>query len=103
MLAAFSPPVSSHHFSYTLVNDESTIRYKWTQNRITCTELNGYVAPILTRGIINQWSYAPPFPDKYVPKNEAPVNISLSMVEGAPPSDNQEVEVLIKDFSWTRA
>jgi hypothetical protein len=86
-------------FTYSLSGTESTARYKWSSTRIIFLLMNGFQSITSTSGLITQWSYLPSLPSRYIPQESMPVIMSLDLHNGAPPSDSQEVEMVIKNFT----
>jgi hypothetical protein len=85
-----------YRYSIDLKRRNSTHIIDWKEDKI---EFACYQGHHLTmphkRQILSEWSYA----GKYIPEEgEEKVMINLWLYKGVPPSDNKEVEMIIKAF-----
>lgn len=77
----------------------STSRFVWSKSSITSSLMSGYQAPSSNAGLIKNWTYAPNNPTVNIPQQALPLGMNLWCF-GAPPSNGQNVEVIIRDFQF---
>lgn len=92
---------TTHSYPYSLTSAFHTVRYKWISTRTTFLIMNGLQVPNSTIGLIHQWNYAPSMPSRYIPQESMPVVIGLYLFNGVPPSNSEEVEVVVQSFTKT--
>lgn len=73
-------------FSYTWTRNELNFRYEDCSNK-SCSQ----------RKLREEWTYR----GDYLPQDELKTHINLWLVNGNPPSDGEEVEVILEDFTFT--
>lgn len=71
--------------------------FTWTRNKITfrCETCSG--ASCARRTLTREWEYS----GDSTPRGDLKTHINLWLVNGTPPTDGREVEVLLEDFSFT--
>ena len=84
----------------TLAGDASTHRFDWSATGVKFTSFDGWEnAGGLAR--IAKWYDAPVKPRRHIPQQPLPVHMNLWLFQGHAPVDGQEVEVVIRSFSFT--
>ena len=51
-------------------------------------------------GEFAHWTFRPADPEKRVPQKALPIHLNLWLMQGKPPQDGQEVEIIIRQFSF---
>jgi hypothetical protein len=75
----------------------STHSFTWETNRISFQSLSGsYTAAPYPANVISNWTYNLTTPQA----GDENVRFNLWLVNGQPPTDNQEVEVILKSFQF---
>jgi hypothetical protein len=75
----------------------ATILFTWETNRVSFqSQRGGYSANPSLANVISNWSYALSVP----PTGDECVHLNLWLNNGAPPTDNKEVEVVISSFQF---
>jgi hypothetical protein len=77
----------------------STTRLVWSKSRITIALMSGIEPVGATSKVLKSWAYAPPDPAANIPQQAIPVGMNLWCFN-APPSDGQNVDVVIRDFEF---
>ncbi len=77
---------------------QSTHSFTWTPESILFQSFRGTssAGPLLAN-----WLYQPRDPQVHIPQSLLPVHINLWLFEGVPPSDGQEVELIVRSFRFT--
>ena len=86
--------------SYTFSLDGTTLstsRFNWSSSSITDALLKGLQPIDGATGLLKSWTYAPSMPSMNVPQQPLPLGMNLWCF-GAPPSDGNPVEIVIRDF-----
>ena len=85
-----------YRYSMSLIGDNSTHIIDWKKGLINFASYHGhYPAKPNPEKIISEWSYT----GKNIPSEaEEKIMINLWLFEGRPPSNNKEVEMIIKAF-----
>lgn len=94
-------PMSTHQFAVAPTGLDTVQRYSWNSNAV-CFQMfndNGSAEPALSDKIAS-WQFAPKAYRKAIPQVSMPLHINLWLRQGLPPTDGQEVEVIIKRFSF---
>ena len=94
--------LSTHQFAVAPTGLDTVQRYSWNRNAV-CFQMfndNGSDEPALSEQIAS-WQYAPENYRKAIPQVTMPLHINLWLRQGLAPTDGQEVEVIIKRFSFT--
>ncbi|HXJ21039.1 MAG TPA: hypothetical protein VMT03_12475 [Polyangia bacterium] len=86
-------------FRFSLVGEPTTSRFVWSTSAITDFLFSGLASVDLTTGPINTWTYAPSNPTVNIPQQALPLGMNLWCF-GAPPSDGNPVEIVIRDFTF---
>lgn len=81
-----APEGSRKVLSYTWTRNELQFRYEDCNNR-SCSQ----------RELVEGWTYR----GDYLPRDDLKAHINLWLVDGNPPSDGEEVEVTLEDFTFT--
>ena len=79
----------------------STARFVWTNSSIESSILKGHQPLVSETGLLKKWLYAPPNPGTNIPQQAMPLGMNLWCF-GAPPSDGQNVEIVIRDFQFVK-
>jgi hypothetical protein len=77
----------------------STSRFIWKSTSIQDFLLSGYQPIGSLTGLIKTWTYTPSNPTTNIPQQALPLGMNLWCF-GAPPSNGQGVEVIIRDFQF---
>jgi hypothetical protein len=85
----------THSFDFKLNGASSTSCFDWSSTGVKFQTRGG------EGNIIEQWGYTPPEPSKYIPQQALPIHMNLWLCDGKTPEDKQEVEVIIKKFTFT--
>jgi hypothetical protein len=98
--AVLRPPPATQRFHFVGASSSSTHVYAWSSAQVVFQYYNTYapqrdIAPTAT------WTYAPPDSVTRIPQSPLPLHINLWLFRGMPPTDRQEVELVIADFSFT--
>lgn len=80
---------------------ESTQRFIRSPSQVAFQSLEGHQNG--SGGLYQSWTFAPANPKARVPQAPLPVHINLWLAKGNAPLDGQEVEVVIRDFSFVPA
>lgn len=95
---AGSPP-SGWSFQVTDPSAENTQRFTWTPQSVRLQALAGHQNG--DSGQYAAWTFAPDKPRALVPQFAMPLHINLWLNAGLAPQDHKEIEVVIRDFSFT--
>lgn len=79
----------------------STARFVWNTSSIESSVLKGHQAIDSEAGLLKKWKYAPNNSNVNIPQQALPLGINLWCF-GAPPSDGQNVEIVIRDFQYVK-
>jgi hypothetical protein len=77
----------------------STSRFIWASTRVDSFLMNGLVPVGSTAGLVDSWVYTPANPTVNIPQQTLPLGMNLWCFE-SPPSNGQNVEVVIRDFQF---
>ena len=85
-----------YRYAMSLIGDNSTHIIDWKKGLIDFASYHGhYSTRPNSEKIISEWSYT----GKYLPSEvKEKIMINLWLFEGRPPSDNKEVEMIVKAF-----
>ncbi len=86
-------------FPLSLTGNETTHRFTWSHNQITFQSLQDHTAD--GRQELSRWIYASQEPTRSIAQEPMPVHINLWLFKGLPPTNGQEVEVVIRAFKFT--
>jgi hypothetical protein len=91
------------HVAFEIPNKarESTHRFIRSSTAVGFQSLKGHQNA--GKGRYHAWTFAPANPQARVPQAPLPVHINLWLAKGNAPQDGREVEVVIRDFSFTPA
>jgi hypothetical protein len=93
-------PDASHKFSFVLHGDYTTHRFLRSVTQVSLQSLNGHRDD--DRNEIASWVYAP-LDKRLIPQQPLPVHINLWLFQGKAPTDDKEITVTIKKFTFTPA
>jgi hypothetical protein len=98
------PPTGSttgeHTFDFSLNGGTLlTTRFVWSNTKIDFATLSGLVAVDGTSGLIDSWSFAPANPTTRITQEAMPLGMNLWCYDN-PPSDGQNVEIVVRDFQF---
>lgn len=91
---------SDSTFEFKLKSPESTHRYTWTEGSVLFESLSGLTAN--TDKPIAQWSTPSSYANS-VSHSPMPLHINLWLFGGKPPTDGKPVEIVLKEFLFTKA
>jgi len=83
-----------------LSGDASTHRFEWTTDGVKFTSFDGW-QDAGGLSLLGKWNDAPAKPRHRIPQQPLPVHMNLWLFGGNAPVDGQEVEVVIRSFSYT--
>jgi hypothetical protein len=86
-------------FSFTLNGTYTTHRFDWSSKQVNLSSQHGHRDD--NRYRFASWTYKPRNYQDYIPQEPLPVLINLWLFEGRPPSDGEEVEIIISSFTYT--
>lgn len=89
---------TSRTFPFTLTGSVSAHAFDWGPERIAYESWQGADA---SRQEIARWMFEPDEPRKRIAREPMPVHLNLWLFQGKPPRDGQEVEVVIRRFTFT--
>ncbi|MES1182938.1 MAG: MYXO-CTERM sorting domain-containing protein [Myxococcales bacterium] len=89
-------------FTFSLGGSTSaTARFTWNATSIESSVLKGHQAMASDTGLLKKWKYAPNNPSVNIPQQALPLGINLWCFD-APPSDGQNVEIVLRDFQFVK-
>lgn len=91
--------VGSSTFNFTLGSTYTTSTFVWKSSNIAFSFQEGFKANGDTSGLIKSWTYAPSNATTNIPQRAMPLGMNLWCF-GAPPSNGQNVEIIIRDFKF---
>jgi hypothetical protein len=77
----------------------STSRFIWASDRVDSFLMGGLVGVGSTAGLIDSWTYTPSDPTVNIPQQTLPLGMNLWCFD-APPSNGQNVEIVVRDFQF---
>jgi uncharacterized integral membrane protein len=95
------PLENTHPFPMALSGDFSTHRWIWERDAIDFASFHGY--RLDDAALIHRWRFAPPQAADYISQSPMLLHFNLWLFRGHAPLDNQEVEMVIRDFRFTSA
>ncbi|MFA5805005.1 MAG: hypothetical protein WC879_10210 [Melioribacteraceae bacterium] len=94
---------SSNTFAISLSGNYTTHRYKWNSDSVIFQTLAGHRDDDINE--IKRWECIPSSTSNdysdHIPQLSMPVYINLWLRSGQPPSDGNEVEIIIKSFRYS--
>jgi MYXO-CTERM domain-containing protein len=91
---------ASHTFAFSLDGGTSiTTRFTWSSTKIDFATLSGFVAVDASSGLVDSWTFAPADPSSRITQEAMPLGMNLWCFEN-PPSDGQDVEIVVRDFQF---
>jgi hypothetical protein len=92
-----TPP---HSFNLSLEGTFTTQRYRWESGRVHFQTLGGHRDDNVNQ--IHDWDFAPTTnATQKIPQSAMPARINLWLMNGTPPMNGQEVEIVIRRFTYT--
>lgn len=91
--------VGSNTFNFSLGSTYTTSTFVWKSNSIAFSLQEGLKANGDTSGLIKSWTYAPSNASTNIPQQAFPLGMNLWCF-GAPPSNGQNVEIVIRNFQF---
>ncbi|TAN71160.1 MAG: hypothetical protein EPN17_02285 [Methylobacter sp.] len=85
-------------FDFSLPSATSTHRFTWTKESVYFQSLSGRRNNNLAE--FAHWTFHPKAYEQLIPQNPLPIHINLWLYQGQEPTDNQPVEIVIKQFSF---
>jgi len=82
-----------------LAGDASTHRFEWTSGGVKFASYDGW-RDAGGLSLLSKWNDAPARPRHRIPQQPLPVHMNLWLFGGHAPVDGQEVEVVIRSFSF---
>lgn len=86
-----------HRFNMELQGVYSTHSFDWKEDKIRFSSFQGRDSPPTPGNLIENWNYTGP---DVPPEGEGNARINVWLQYGNPPSDSQEVEVIIEAFEF---
>ncbi|HAJ63709.1 MAG TPA: hypothetical protein DCP31_34475, partial [Cyanobacteria bacterium UBA8543] len=86
-------------FNFSLNGSYTTHRFIWTSKDIYFQSFHGHGNDQKKK--IAEWYYKPQEKSKYIPRQPLPIYLNLWLFKGQPPTDLQEVEVIVSQFKFT--
>jgi len=83
---------------FSLSGTYTTHRLLWTSRSVLFRSLNGHRND--GRSPIARWDFAPAYPLRRIPQKPMPVHLNLWLVDGHPPTDGREVEIVVRSFMY---
>ncbi len=90
---------TSETFPVQLNGTYTTHRFTWQPDQILFQSLHGHTDG--DDNLIHRWLYKPEEPSQRISQQPMPVHINLWLFQGQSPSDGQEVEIIIHNFTFT--
>jgi hypothetical protein len=91
---------NAHSFNVVLPDNYSTHSFNWQGSEINYQSLYGhYYEPPSQGQVIQTWDYTGP---DIPPESTERTHMNLWLMSGLPPSDGQEIEVVISEFNFTK-
>ena len=84
-----------------LLGDYSTHRFTWQAHQVFFQSLHGHTHA--KRNAFHQWTFTSRQPQREIPQHPLPVHLNLWLVAGQPPINGQDVEIVIRSFTYTPA
>ena len=94
------PASTTHEFAMPPGLSDTTQRFDWQSDGIAFQCLRGHRDN--NQGEYARWAFRPADPQR-LPQKLLPIHINLWLVRGKAPVDGKEVEVIVKQFSFTHA
>ena len=91
---------SSMAFSFRLSGEYTTHKFDWQSQSVHFQLINGHRSD--NHEQLEEWTFAPSNYLNYIPQLSMPLHINLWLFKGEPPSDGNDVEVIIKGFTYTK-
>jgi hypothetical protein len=88
----------SKSFPFTLQSDETTHRFVWSKTRIQFQSLRGERNGDAEE--FSRWVYEPEDVSSRISRQPMPVHINLWLFQGRPPKNGEEVEILLRNFTF---
>ncbi|HLV80643.1 MAG TPA: glycoside hydrolase family 16 protein [Chthonomonadaceae bacterium] len=93
-----TPPSNSYTFNFTLTTSKTTQRSTRQSTQISFQSLSGFQSG--NTGQYASWVFAPSDYLQRIPQQAEPVHINLWLFQGHAPTNGQEVEIIIKRFTF---
>ncbi|MCC6235673.1 MAG: glycoside hydrolase family 16 protein [Verrucomicrobiales bacterium] len=90
---------TSSTFEFRLTGIGSTHRFEWTPTQVRYLSLQGWRDDDQER--IHSWNYAPSDPAQRISQRPLPLHLNLWLFRGQPPTDQQEVEIVVRSLRFT--
>ncbi len=87
-------PPATKAFTFSLAGATTSSTFTRTPNRVTFRSQEGST-------ILGRWRFAPPDPTRRISQDPMLVHMNLWLLLGHPPTGGQEVEIVIRSFSFT--
>jgi hypothetical protein len=91
---------NKQQFAVDLNGDYTTHRFNWQSESVFFQMLNGHRNDDLYE--ISNWLFKPVRYLDYIPQTSMPVHMNLWLFKGLAPSDDMEVEIIIKSFQYSK-
>jgi hypothetical protein len=98
------PPLTRTTYGLALGGDPTTTsRFTWTKFNVSFETLLGYQSPDSETNVAGSWSYRPSNPYTSISPSPMPIHMNLWLLNGSPPTNGQNTEVVVHSFSFTPA
>ena len=91
-------PGNMHRFNLELLNNNSTYSFDWRADSIKFSSSQGHASTTEPGNEIDSWLYTGP---DIPPTGKENAHINLWLLNGRPPIDEQELEVIVEMFAFT--
>lgn len=89
----------SRSFPFRLKGEESTQSFTWTPTKVTFQSREGPKGE--GSQTLQNWSFEPDNPTASIAQKPMPIHINLWCFQGRPPTNGQEVELVVRGFKFT--
>jgi hypothetical protein len=96
---ALGPDPTHKERPLALAGNASTHQFEWTTDGVRFASYDGW-QDAGGLSLIAKWNDAPSHPRHRIPQQALPVHMNLWLFDGQAPVDGQEVEVVIRNFSF---
>jgi hypothetical protein len=90
---------TSKTFEFRLTGNGSTHRFEWTSTQVRYQSMQGHRDN--DDELIQTWNYAPSDSAKRIAQQPMPLHLNLWLFRGQPPTDAQEVEIVVRSLRFT--
>lgn len=92
---------TSRTFAFTLTSPVSVHRFDWQAKRVSWE--SAQVERDGSRTVLQQWTFAPEDAERRIAQKPMPIHVNLWLFKGRPPTDDRDVEIVIRSFTFAGA